>query len=339
MDAHGAAPATGIPGTRADLGAGHAAARAQAAGPGLGLAFALTTMLLWAVLPHVLKVVLRELDVATITWFRFTLSAAVLGSLLARRGALPRVHRMPRPVLALLALATLFLAANYQSFLVGLDYTSSANAQVLIQLSHLLLALGGITVFGERFTRAQWLGFAVLVSGLALFFSSRLQALAGGGEHYAVGSLWIVVAAVTWAIYGLAQKQLLRWLPAQSIMVCIYAGCALLFTPLASPGALLQLGGVALGLLVFCGLNTVVAYGAFAEALLRWDASRVSAVFALTPLATLAFAALGHQAFPGLVDFEPITPLGMIAAGLVVGGSLVTALAASPSGEAAARDR
>ena len=60
----------------------------------------------------------------------------------------------------LLIVATLGLAANYIGFLLGLDHTSPANAQVLIQLGPLLLALGGLVVFRERFAPAQWLGFA-----------------------------------------------------------------------------------------------------------------------------------------------------------------------------------
>ena len=58
-----------------------------------------------------------------------------------------------------------------------------------------------------------------------------------------------------------------------------------------------QIGSAAVGdltawpvaLLVFCSLNTVIAYGAFGEAMSHWDASRVSAVIALSPLLTLLF--------------------------------------------------
>ena len=77
----------------------------------------------------------------------------------------------------------------------------------------------------------------------------------------------LTLAAVAWAVYGLAQKQLLRWLPSPAIMVCIYGGCAVLLSPLSTPSQLLQMGSVALGMLVFSTLNTLVAYGTFAEAL------------------------------------------------------------------------
>ena len=131
----------------------------------------------------------------------------------------------------MLALATLGLAANYIGFLLGLDHTSPANAQVLIQLGPLLLALGGLLVFRERFAPAQWLGFGAIVVGLGAFFASQLVALGREIDRYLVGVAWIGFAAVTWAIYGLAQKQLLQVLSSQAVMLCIYAGCALCFAP------------------------------------------------------------------------------------------------------------
>ena len=64
----------------------------------------------------------------------------------------------------------------------------------------------------------------------------------------------------------------------------------MVFTPLASPASLAHLDLERAGLLAFCALNTVVGYGAFAESLAHWEASRVGAVLALTPLGTLACA-------------------------------------------------
>ena len=49
----------------------------------LGLLLALTTAVLWGLLPIALKVVLARLDPYTITWYRFAASALVLGTVLA----------------------------------------------------------------------------------------------------------------------------------------------------------------------------------------------------------------------------------------------------------------
>jgi drug/metabolite transporter (DMT)-like permease len=289
-------------------------------------------MALWGVLPLVLEAALRRVDPATLTWFRFLAAAVLLGGWLAARGALPRVGGLGRGDLRLLAVATVGLAANYIAYLVGLDRTTPANAQVLIQSAPLLLALGGIAVFGERFAPAQWLGFAAIVAGLGGFFASQLAALGREIDGYLSGVSWIAVAAVTWAGYGLAQKQLLRVLSSQGVMLCIYAGCALAFWPFAEPAALRGLSGADAALLAFCALNTLVAYGAFAAALAHWEASRVSAVLALTPLATLALSAAAARLLPGRVAPESLSAASWLGAGAVVAGSLLTALGGRRAG-------
>lgn len=292
------------------------------------MALATCTMLLWGMLPLALEALLRWLDPATLIAFRFAVSAAGVFVLLALRGALPPLRRLGRADRGLLLVATLFLGLNYLGYLVGLDWTDAASAQVMIQLAPLLLALGGITVFRESFERLQWLGFFVLLGGLALFFLSQLRALVADADRYVAGAGMIGFAAVTWAIYGLAQKQLLVRLSSQQIMLCIFAGCALLFAGASSPSQLATLDAAGWGLLAFASLNTLVAYGAFAAALEHWEASRVSAVLALTPLATLAFGALAGAIWPGAVPIASLSPRALAGAGLVVAGSMGVALGA-----------
>lgn len=301
----------------------------------LGFALASTTMLLWGVLPLVLRRVLRDVDAASLTGFRFATSALALGALLAASGGLPALGSLPRSGARLLIVATLGLAANYIGFLLGLDHTSPANAQVLIQLGPLLLALGGLVVFRERFAPAQWFGFAVLVIGLGAFFASQLAALGHESNRYLAGVAWLGFAALTWAIYGLAQKQLLQALSSQGVMLCIYVGCALCFAPWAKLASFAALTPWTWALLAFCSANTLVAYGAFAAALQHWEASRVSAVLALTPLATLAFSVAAARLAPAQIATEQLSATSWAGAALVVAGSLLTALGRSSRGSTA----
>jgi drug/metabolite transporter (DMT)-like permease len=286
---------------------------------GLGFGLALTTMLLWAVLPFALQGILVALDPFTITWARFAASSLVLGSILWVRGDLPARSELRGAVALLLALATAGLAANYVLSLVGLHWTSPSDSQVLIQLGPMLLGLGGIAVFGERPTRSQWLGFALLLSGLGCFLTSRIAVAAAGAGV-------IALAALAWAIYGLAQKQLLQRLSSAHVLLCVYAGCALALAPLARPGGLAALDAVQGALLGFAALNTLVAYGAFAESLAHWEASRVGAVLALSPLATLALAALVPLPWPGPVPPERLGAASWLGALLVVAGSVLASL-------------
>ncbi len=286
----------------------------------LGASFAATTMALWAVLPFALSSALRRVDPVTLTWARFALSSAALFGWLALRRELPALRKLAGGGWRLLALSVLGLAGNYIAYLVGLHRTSPASAQVLIQLAQVLLSLGGIFVFGERFTRIQWTGFAVLVAGLVGFSWAQLAQLAADFERYASGVALIVFAAFVWAGYGLAQKQLLVRLGAQPLMLLIYAGCALCFTPFAHASQLTALDARGWALVAFCAANTLVGYGALAAALAHWEASRVSALLALGPLFTLAIASLAAGALPA----ERLDAASWLSATAVVAGSAAT---------------
>lgn len=301
----------------------HASGRWQ-----FGLALSLSTVFLWGVLPIALTVTLQVLDIYTVTWFRFFVAFGLLAIYLAVRQQLPRLQQL-RSVIKLIVVATTFLGLNYLFFLQGLAKTSPSNAEVLIQLSIVMFGLGAIAVFKERYTRRQWLGLGILTLGFVLFFYEQLQGLTTAPKTYIVGSGFLVLAATLWAIYALVQKQLLQNLPSTSIMLVIYGGCTLLFTPFAAPQEILTLSPLHAGMLLFCGLNTLLAYGAFAEALDHWQASRVSAVLALAPIVTL-FAVWAVSLFiPNLIAPEHLTVLGIVGAVLVVSGCVMIALGKS----------
>jgi len=292
----------------------------------LGLVLSLLTVLLWGILPIALAVTLQALDVYTVIWFRFLVSFSLLAVYLGIRGKLPNLEQLRSTSGKLLAIATIFLASNYFLFMQGLALTSPANAEVLIQLSTLLLGLGGLVIFKERYRLYQWIGISVLSCGYLLFFREQLTNLITAPNTYILGSILIVLAAITWAVYALAQKQLLQSLPSASIMLIIYGGCALLFTPLAKVKSIFTLDALHLGMLIFCALNTLIAYGAFAESLEHWEASRVSAVLALAPIITLISIAIISVRLPSLIPPEQFSLIGIMGASLVVIGSVAIAL-------------
>jgi drug/metabolite transporter (DMT)-like permease len=295
----------------------------------LGLALSLLTVLLWGVLPIALSVALEALDAYTVTWFRFLVSFGLLAVYLTAKQEFPPLHKLRATPLGLLAIAIVFLAANYILFLLGLEYTSPANTQVLIQLAPVLMGLGGLFVFKERYTLSQWIGLAVLTLGFALFFHEKLTTSITAQGKYLIGCGFIIVASATWAIYALAQKQLLQKLPSSNIMLLIYGGCAILFSPFVTIKPIFTLNPLQWGMLIFSALNTVVAYGAFAESLEHWEASKVSAILALTPIVTLTSVWVVSWLVPSLIAADSLTILGVFGAFLVVAGSTAIALGKS----------
>jgi drug/metabolite transporter (DMT)-like permease len=175
-------------------------------------------------------------------------------------------------------------------------------------------------------TTGRWrLGVAVLTVGMFLFFNERLLEILFEMDTLTKGVLLIVVSALAWAAYALVQKQLLRTLPSDFIIFLLYFAGTFLLLPTAHPAEITLLTPCQFLLLVFSGLNTLVAYACFAEALNHLEASRVSVVLAITPLMTMVMMALGAIAFPYWIDSEGLTALNIGGAGLVVGGSMICA--------------
>lgn len=292
----------------------------------LGLGLSLTAMIFWGILPLGLKLAVQRLDVLTVTWLRFAIAFALLLPYLIIRRQVPSLDQFRQNTRWLLPIAVLGLALNYGFFLQGLALTTASNAEVLIQLAPALLGLGGIVIFGERYTRRQWIGFGVLCLGLTLFFHDQIQALFTQVDRYFLGSSMLMVSAMAWTIYALAQKYLLRQFASAQLMVLLYGFCLLAFTPFATISELQSLSPWDWGILTFCGLNTLIAYGSFGEAMMHWEASRISAVLSVTPIVTLGCVQAFSAVWPQWVTPEPLATLGWIGASAVVIGSWLIAL-------------
>lgn len=290
----------------------------------LGLALAAATAGLWATLPVVLKVALEALDPITLTWFRFLVAFVLFGAWVARGRGLWRYRRIGRRGWMLLGLAAVALSGNYVTYLFGLDRTTPASAQLLIQVAPLLMAVGGIVVFGERFTRMQWIGTGVLLLGLGLFFSDQLVEFAAQTERYIGGAGFIVLAGALWAGYALAQKQLLGDLTPSHVLTFVFGFATIALLPFADLGSLRGIDALHWAAITYCALNTLAAYGCFAEALAHVEASRVSVVLALNPLLTIVVVVIAHALFPDVVDEAHVAGLGILGALVAVVGSGVT---------------
>lgn len=297
----------------------------------LGLALALTTAVFWGLLPIALRITLTGMDAWTLTWYRFATASVALGAYLAWRRRLPIRAPLTRRGWWLYLAALLCLVANYVGYLVALELTSPTVAQVLIQLAPLFLLFGGVLVFRERFAPLQWAGFLLLVVGLGVFFHDRIAEVFSIRSRLGLGVVVMLFAALAWAVYGLAQKQLLAELASEQVLFLLYLGAVPLLLPPAALAQLLELDRLQLGMLAFCCANTVIAYGCFAEALEHWEVSRVSAVVTLAPVFTLLGVEAAAWLWPAEAPAELLSGWNVLGALLVVAGSMTAALGARAS--------
>ena len=293
----------------------------------LGIALALTTAVFWGALPIAMKQVLPDMAPETIVWYRFTMAAIGLGGVLWLRGQLPPLASLrQRRWLLWLTVATAGLLGNFILFSTSLQYLSPTTSQVIGQLSPVGLMFASVLVLKERMRPAQAVGAALLIAGLILFFNTSLAEILTRLTDYTLGVLLGMAAAGLWVCYGIAQKILLRRLASQQILWLLYALCAICLWPLAHPEQIYRLSTWQLACLLFCGVNTLVGYGALAEAMVRWQVAKVGAIVTLTPLFTLMFSDILALLWPATFMAPSLNAVGYIGAVVVVAGAMFSAI-------------
>lgn len=294
---------------------------------GLGIFLALTTAVFWGALPIAMKQVLEVMEPFTIVWYRFMMAAIGLGIILASRRQLPSLKLFrQRRWLLLLIVATCGLLGNFIFFSSSLQYLSPTTSQVIGQLSPVGMMIASVLILKERMRVTQVIGAGMLICGLLLFFNTSLHEIFTRLTDYTLGVVLGVCAAVVWVSYGVAQKVLLRRMASQQILLLLYVLCAIALFPMAKPAVIFQLNGWQFACLLFCGVNTLVGYGALAEAMARWQAAQVSALVTLTPLFTLFFSILLALVWPDNFVAPSLNFVGYVGAFVVVAGAMFSAI-------------
>lgn len=291
-----------------------------------GFFLSLLTAFMWGTLPIALQLLLEALDVNTITWARFVFSALFVWLVLRRRGNLPKLGEFNTRVLVLVAVAIVALMGNFLLYLVGLENLNPETTGIIIQLAPFLLMGGSVLFYGERMRPLDVFGAILLLAGLGLFFNERLGLLFQSASDYTLGVVCVLLAAVSWSIYGLMQKALLRVMSSMQLTLLIYTGGAVLLLVLSNPVAIFGLSALPAFLLFFGCLNMVVGYGAFTEAMHVWQAAKVSAVIALAPVITILCMPLAVWLWPQYYTSSQLNLLSYLGAVLVVGGSMLSSL-------------
>jgi len=271
------------------------------------------------------------MDPYTITFYRLAGGGLLLFFWLLSRKHKPSKIKFSLRVVSLLFIAILSICGNYLYWLKGLELTSPATSQVVIQVAPMLLILGSVLIFKEPFSKKQFIGTLIFIVGLLLFFNQRLAGLLSEFSGYNLGVFYVLFSSLLWAIYALAQKSLLKDFQAIELIFIIVSVGACLYIPFATPSKIMELNSLQLSMLLFGAVNTAVAYGCFTEAMRHWEVSRVSAIVATVPILTLALSFLQYRFFPSILPEESFNILSIAGAIVVVVGSAITALSKNPS--------
>ena len=282
-----------------------------------GILLSLLTALLWGVLPIILKITLQGFHAGTIAWFRFLFAFLVLAVFLQWKGHDPmRILRKP-PWMGIVG--GLCLAANYYWVTMGVHLSGPSNMAVLIQVAGVFLVLAGVFVFHERLSLRQVLGMFMVGCGLFLFFHDQQSRILETGDYFYANFL-IVLAALVWVGYMVSQKFLSRQYGAQSLNLLVYAVATLTLIGGVEWADFTRAGLTAWLSLIFCGFNTLLAYGTLAEAVKYIPLALISVIISLNPLITLwGMKILPEIGFAGL-QADPVGSLGYFGGAVAVTG-------------------
>ncbi len=286
-----------------------------------GILSVCVTALLWGILPVFVEVALHFIDAQTMVWFRFTFAATIL--------LLYFVFRKPNDLKSILKkfppallLAGVCLGFNYFGYAKGLDYTSPSTAQVLTQIGPILLAIVGVVFYKEKFNTKQLVGIIIAFCGLVLFYFNQLKVMVD--ESFNLGFLLIVFAAVSWVVYAINQKKLVKQYNTQLLNLFIYLIPALFYTPVANFSIFGNLNINQWLIMIFLGANTLLAYGFLAVALKHIEAYKVSIIITLNPIITVVVMSILYRMQVSWIQGEQLEPLSALGAILLLGGAVMS---------------
>jgi drug/metabolite transporter (DMT)-like permease len=160
---------------------------------------------------------------------------------------------------------------------------------MLVNVGPILIAVLAGWLLGEGFPRWLMIGAAAGLAG-ALLIGLAIRT-AGGAD--VLGALLALVAAATYAVGVVAQKPVVRRLPALQVtwLACTIGAVACLpFAPGLVKSVVAAPAGATAGVIYLGVVPTAVAFSTWAYALARMDAGRLGVTTYLVPPLTIVMA-------------------------------------------------
>jgi drug/metabolite transporter (DMT)-like permease len=236
------------------------------------------TLLAWASAFVAIRGVGEDLPPGALALGRLLIGTAVLGLLLAGRGW---VRPTGREWGLLLVCGVGWFGVYNLSLNAAEQHLDAGTTAMLVNIGPILIAVFAGLLLGEGFPRWLVAGIAVAFAGVVL-----IGVATRGAETDLVGVVLCVVAAVTYAAGVVAQKPLLRRLPALQVT---FTACALgTVCCLPWSGVLVgELGtapaGSIAGMVYLGAVPTALAFSTWAYALSRMDAGKLGVTTYLVP--------------------------------------------------------
>ena len=183
--------------------------------------------LIWALNFSVVKSSLSEIDPFSFNGLRFIFAAAVIWVALLWRGQQFRIPR--KDWLPLLGMGLLGNLIYQGLFIIGIDYTLSANAAVMLGTIPIWVGLFSHFFDLEKMNRFKTAGVLFAFAGIVLLIGGNSQGFSFTSQTF-LGDIIIILAAVVWGAFTILSKPFLsHYTPIQFSTVMSTIGCIVLF--------------------------------------------------------------------------------------------------------------
>jgi drug/metabolite transporter (DMT)-like permease len=243
------------------------------------------TVLAWASAFVGIRAVGEDLSPGALALGRLLVGTVVLALLTLGRGWVTPTRRE----WSLLAVCGVGWFAVYNVALNAAErHLDAGTTSLLANVGPILIAVFAGLWLGEGFPRWLVAGIAVAFAGVLLIGLST-----SGGDADVVGVLFCLVAAVGYAIGVVAQKVVLRRLPALQVTFtacAVGAVCCLPWAGVLASDVADAPGSSVLGMVYLGAVPTAIAFSTWAYALARTDAGRLGVTTYLVPPLVILFA-------------------------------------------------
>jgi drug/metabolite transporter (DMT)-like permease len=260
------------------------------------------------------KIALVDFDAFTLALFRYLIASACLLAVVYFTGRLRKVSRRDLPKLILLGI--LAIPLNQLLFLYGLQFTTPARSALWFGATPVFVYLLAVPFLREKTTLLKVIGTAASFGGVALVLRNGSD-----GEATLIGDLIVIAAVVSWAVYTVVGKPLLRKYGALAMTAYALSIGTLLYLPFGIYQAFrfdysLVSTEAWIGMLYIAIATSVIGYSIWYWGLARMEAIKLAIFQNIQPVAGTILSVL-------IVD--EVLGADFLAGGiLIVGGVILT---------------
>jgi drug/metabolite transporter (DMT)-like permease len=262
------------------------------------------------------KYTTADLTPLVTTLFRYII-AVIFFAIVVAAGKERQPRTTPRHWLTFFILGLTGIVGYHYFFFASLHYTKVANTAIINGLSPIVTGIMAATFIKERLSRINWLGIIIASVGVMnLVTNGDIAALMG--LEFNRGDLLMLAAVVSWAIYALIVKRMLRFYSALRVTflssLCGVGALVFLVIPEDTIGQVRAISAESILAVLYMGIvASGLGYLFYNLSIKQIGPTRTSGfVYSTVPLLTAILALIFFS--------EPVTYTMIISAILVISG-------------------